>query len=88
MNKVMNLEEQLASMKVTLERLCKASAQKDAQITRQNKQIADLTKKLEKRPIKASNKCSSAEDFDKESNHNEQSEDERKEGSLLRLNVY
>ena len=51
----MNLEEQLASMKATLERLCKESAQKDAQIRRQNKQIADLTKKLEKRPLKASN---------------------------------
>jgi len=65
-------------MKATLERLCKKSAQKDAQIKRQKKQIADLTKKLEKRPIQASNKCSSAEDSDKESNHNEQSDVERK----------
>jgi len=48
MNQVMNLEEQLASMKATLERLCKESVQKDAQIKRQNKQIANSTKKLEK----------------------------------------
>jgi len=78
MDQAINLEEQLASMKAMMERLCKESAQKDAQIKRQNKRIVDLTKKLEKRPIEASNKCSSAEDSDKESNHNEQSDDERK----------
>ena len=74
----MNLEEQLASMKATLERLCKESVQKDAQIKRQNKQIANSTKKLEKWPIEAFNKCSGAEDSGKGSNHNEQSNDERK----------
>ena len=62
MNQAMNLEEQLASMKATLERLCKESAQQDAQIRRQNKQIADLTKKLEKRPLEASNKGSQSKE--------------------------
>jgi len=75
---VTNIKEQLASVKATLDRLLKERAEKDAQIKRQNKQIADLTKKLEKWPIGASNKYSSAEDYDKESNHNEQSNDERK----------
>ena len=41
-----------------------------------NKQIADLTKKLEKRPIEASNKCLGVEDSGKESNHNEKFDDE------------
>jgi len=44
-------------MKATVDRLLKESAEKDAQIKRQNKQIANLTKKLEKQPIEASNKC-------------------------------
>jgi len=45
---VTNIKEQLASVKATLDRLLKERAEKDAQIKRQNKQIADLTKKLEK----------------------------------------
>jgi len=73
-----SIEEQLASMKVTLDRLLKGSVGKDAQIKRQGRQVAILTKKLEKRPIEASNKCSDAEDSDDVSNHNEKSENERK----------
>jgi len=63
-------------MKATLDKLLKESVEKDAQIKHQSRQIAKLTKKLEKRPIKASNKCSDAEDPDDESN--EKSNNERK----------
>ena len=73
-----NLEEQLADMKATLDRLSKENAKKDAQIKRQSKQIADLTKKLGKRTSKAFNKCSSSEDSDKESNHSKESDYVRK----------
>ena len=45
---VTNIEEQLASMKATMDKLLKEGAQKDAQIKCQNEQIAYLTKKLEK----------------------------------------
>jgi len=75
---VTNIEEQLASMKATPDKLLKESVEKDAQIKRQNKQIADLTKKLEKRPIETSNKCSDVEDSDHESYYNEKSDNERK----------
>ena len=64
-----NIEEQLASMKATLDKLLKESAEKDGQIKHQSRHIAKLTKKLEKRPIEASNKCSDAENSDDESNH-------------------
>ena len=73
-----NFEEQLASMKATLDRLSKESAEKDAQIKRQNDQIAELMKKLEKKSSEASNKGSGAEDSDKESSHSEEYDDERK----------
>ena len=73
-----NLEEQLASMKAILDRLSKESAEKDAQIKRQNDQIAELTKKLEKKFSEASNKGSGAEDSDKESHHSEESDNDRK----------
>ena len=43
-----NFEDQLASMKVALDRLSKESAEKDTQIKLQNDQIAKLMKKLEK----------------------------------------
>ena len=64
--KANNVEEQLANMKATLERLAKESLEKDAQIKRQSEQIATLMKKLEKRLFESS----SSEDSDKESNHN------------------
>ena len=75
MNQAVNLEEQLASMKVILERLSKENAEKDAQIKHPKKkeQIIDLTKKLEKRPLETFNKGSQSEESDKESNHNEDS---------------
>ena len=40
-----NLEEQLARMKATLDRLSKKSAEKDAQIKCRNDQIVELTRK-------------------------------------------
>jgi len=73
-----NLEEQLASMKVTLDRLSKESAEKDAQIKRQNEQIAELTERLEKKFSEASNKGLGAADSDKESHHNEESDNDHK----------
>ena len=51
-----NLKEQLTDLKATLERLLKENVENDAQIKRQNKQIVDLTKKLEKWTSEASNK--------------------------------
>jgi len=75
--KAANFEEQLASMKATLDRLSKQSAGNDAQIGHQNKQIVELIKKLEKKSSEASNKGSASEDSDKESNHNEDSGDKR-----------
>ena len=71
MNLTINLEEQLASMKVTLERLCKENAEKDSKIKHQNERITNLTKKLEKRPLKACNKGLQSKESDKELNHNE-----------------
>jgi len=73
-----NLEEQLASMMATLDRLSKESAEKDAQIKHQNDQIAELTKRLEKKFSEASNKGSSAEDSDKESHRSEESDNDHK----------
>ena len=73
-----NVEEQLASMRTTLDRLARESAEKDAQIKRQNEQIAELMKRLEKKSSEASNKDSDEEDSDKESNRAEESDDERK----------
>ena len=73
-----NIEEQLASMKATLDKLLKESVEKDAQIKLQNEQIADLTKKLKKQPIEASNKCADAEDSDDESHYNEKSDNKHK----------
>jgi len=90
MDQAINLEEQLASMKAMMKRHCKESAQKDAQIKRQNKRIANLTKELEKRPIEASNKCSSAEESDKESNHSQDSDEKhksKKDSSLHLLSI-
>ena len=78
MNKAINLEEQLASMKVMLERLSKENAKKDAKIRHHNKQIINLTKKLEKWPLEASNKGSQSKESDKESNHSEDSDEEHK----------
>jgi len=61
-------------MKATLERLLKENVEKDAQIKRQNKQISYLTKKLGKWTSETSNKGLGGEDCNKESNHNEQSD--------------
>ena len=72
-----NIKEQLASMKATLDRLSKESAEKDAQIKCQKEHIAQLMKKLEKKSSEFSNKGSSDEDTDKESNHDEDSDEER-----------
>jgi len=85
-----NIEEQLASMKATLDRLSRESAEKDAQIKRQNEQIPELMKRLEKKSLEASNKDSYKEDSDKESNRAEESDDERnarKDRSLGSMSV-
>jgi len=73
-----NVEEQLASMKATLDRLSRESAEKGTQIKRQNEQIAELMKRLEKKSSEASNKDSDEEGSNKESNRAEESDDERK----------
>ena len=75
-------------MKATLDRLSKVSVEKDAQIKCQNKQIANLIKKLEKQPSKALNKGSSSNDSNKESNHTEESTmDAAKEGLIFMIGV-
>jgi len=73
-----NVKEQLTSMKATLDRLPRESSEKDAQIKRQNEQIAELMKRLEKKSSEASNKGSDEEDSNKESNCDKESNDERK----------
>ena len=57
-----NFEEEFASMKATLERLSKESAEKDAQIKRQKEHISKLLKKLDKGPRVSSNKGINSED--------------------------
>ena len=77
-------------MKATPDRLSRESAEKDAQIKCQNEQIAKLMKRLEKKSSEASNKGSDEEDFDKESNGAEESDDEckvRKDRSLGSMSV-
>ena len=80
-----NIEEQLASMKATLDRLSEESVEKDAQIKHKNEQIVELMKKLERKSSEASNKGSCDKDSDEESNHDEDSNDRRvsKRDSML-----
>ena len=78
MDQAINLKEQLASMKTTLERFSKENVEKDDKIKLQNKQIADLTKKLKKRPLETSNKGSQSKESYKESNHSQGSNEEHK----------
>jgi len=90
MNQAINLEEQLASMKATLERLCKENAEKNAKIKHKNERIADLTKKLEKQPFEACNKGSQSKELNKESKHSENSNKEhklKKDSSLRSLSI-
>ena len=85
-----NVEEQLANMKATLERLAKESLEKDAQIQRQSEHIATLMKKLEKRVFESSSNGLDGEESDKESNCSEDSDDERikkKESSLGSMSI-
>jgi len=53
-------------MKATLDRISRESAKKDAQIKRQNEQITELMKRLEKKSFESSNKDLDEEDSDKE----------------------
>jgi len=62
-----------------LDRLFKEIAKKDTQIKRQNKQLVELMKNLQKKSSEASYKGSDEEDSDKESNHNKEFDDECKE---------
>jgi len=55
--------EQVANMKTTMNRPLKETVERDSQINHQNKQIANLTNKLGKRPFETSNKCLVVEDF-------------------------
>jgi len=76
--------------KVTLEGLCKENTKKDVKIKHQNERIVDLTKKLEKRPLKASNKGSQSKAFNKESNYSEDCNKEhqlKKNSSLHSLSL-
>jgi len=85
-----NVEEQLANMKATLEKLAKESLEKDAQIKRQSEHIAALMKKLGKRLFESSTKGSDGEESDKESNCSEDSDDEclkKNESSLGLMSV-
>ena len=67
-----NMEEQLVSMKATLNRLVKKSVEKHTQIKYWNNQIVELMKKLEKKSFEASNKSLYDKDFDAESNQNKE----------------
>jgi len=71
-----NFEEEFASMKATLERLSKESAEKDARIKCQEEQIAKLLKRLDKGPRASSNRDASSDEDKKESNRSEASEDD------------
>ena len=82
---VTSIEEQLASMKATLERLAKESLEKDAQIKHQSEQIANMMKNMEKQLSEFSNKALDGEESNKELNYSEDSNNERiprKESSL------
>jgi len=65
---VVNLEEEFASMKATLERLSKESAEKDARIKRQEEHNAQLLKKLDKGLHASSNRGTSSDENEKGSN--------------------
>jgi len=73
-----NVEEQLESMKATLDMLSKEIAKKNDQIKRHNEKIVELMKLLEKESSEASNKDSDEEDSDRESNRAKESNDEHK----------
>jgi len=60
-----NFEEEVASMKATLERLSKENAEKNARIKRQEEHIAKLLKKLDKGPRASSNKGASSDETKK-----------------------
>ena len=63
-----NLEEEFTSTKATLERLSKESAVKDTCIKGQDKHIAKLLKKLDKRLRASSNRGASSDEDEKGSN--------------------
>jgi len=71
-----NFEEEFASMKATLERLSKESAEKDARIKCQEEHIAKLLKKLDKGMRASSNRGASTDEDEKGSNRSEVFEDD------------
>jgi len=73
---VVNFEEKFASIKATLERLSKESAEKDAHFKRQEEHIAKLLKKLDKGLRASSNRGTSSDEEEKGSNQSEASEDD------------
>jgi len=68
---IVNLKEEFASTKATLERLSKESAEKDSYIKRHEEHIAKLLKKLDKWPHASSNESTSSEEDEKGSNGSE-----------------
>jgi len=71
-----NLEEEFASMKATLERLSKESAEKGARIRCQEEHIVNLLKKLDKGLRASSNRGVSSDEDEKGSDGSEASEDD------------
>jgi len=76
MIEAVNFEEEFTSVKATLERLSKESAEKDERIKCQEGHIAKLLKKLDKGPRPSSNRGASSDEDEKGSNRSEASEDE------------
>jgi len=81
-----NLEKEMVAMKAMLERLVKESEEKEARIKLQEKKIATLTKKLEKRPTQSLAKSSESVEEERMSVQSETSDKEvhSKKGSKLK----
>jgi len=71
-----NLEEEFVTMKATLERLSKESAEKDTCIKRQEEHITKLLKKLDKGPHASSNRGASSDEDENGSNRSETSKED------------
>jgi len=77
MTGLITLEEEMANMKVILEKLTRVSAEKKAHIKFQEEKIAKLTRKLEKWSVQSSTKDSESEDLEKVSIHTQASDNEK-----------
>jgi len=81
------LEEEIANMKVILEKLTRESAEKEARIKFQEKKIAKLARKLEKRSAQSSSKDSESEDSGKVLVQTEASDNEKQPKKGIRLKM-